>query len=74
MWGVKQPIAWAFAFWGGHFYLFTTDYDTATDTTSCSVADYDPASGLVNPAYMTDIGFNVIGAGVSTCAPTQPPP
>jgi hypothetical protein len=74
MWGVKQPIAWAFAFWGGHFYLFTTDYDGATDTTSCSVADYDPASGLVNAAYSTNIGFNVIGAGVSTCAPIQPTP
>jgi hypothetical protein len=37
------------------------------------VVDYDPMMHTANPTYMTDIGFNVIGAGVSTCAPTAPP-
>jgi hypothetical protein len=70
MTGVATPQAWAFSFWGGHFYLYTalTQGGPGSDVT-----DYDPVSGSVNPTYMTSIGFDIVGAGVSTCAPVTPP-
>jgi hypothetical protein len=37
------------------------------------VTDYDPVSGSINPNFMPNIGFDIVGAGVSTCAPTVPP-
>ena len=67
MTGVQQPNDWAFSFWGGRFYLYTSV------GLGSSVAEYDPANGNVNPSYMTNVGFDIVGAGVSTCAPTQPP-
>jgi hypothetical protein len=29
--------------------------------------------GTVNTTFMTAIGFDIVGAGVSTCAPTTAP-
>jgi hypothetical protein len=69
MTGLKTPLAWAFSFWGSHFYLYTSQ-DTGTGS---DVADYDPASGSVDPSYMQGIGFEIVGAGVSTCAPVSAP-
>lgn len=69
MMGLQQPNAWAFSFWGGHFYLYT---QSSSDTSS-RVSDFNPASQAVDLSYMTDVGFTITGAGVSTCAPTQPP-
>ena len=65
--GVFQPNDWAFSFWGGHTYLYVSQ------GSGSNVVDYDPASGNINPTYMTSIGFDIVGAGVSTCAPTMPP-
>ena len=56
--------AWAFAFWGGDFYIFhklsadpsTNVYKLETD---------DSSTTLVVP----DSGYRIVGAGVSTCAP-----
>jgi len=64
---VEVPMAWAFSFWGGDFYLYTASFG---DTT---VNRYRPSDGTVDPAYMTSIGFRIVGAGVSTCAPLTPP-
>lgn len=64
---VQVPTAWAFSFWGGDFYLYTA---TSGDST---VNRYRPLDGSVDTAYMTNIGFRIVGAGVSTCAPLQPP-
>jgi hypothetical protein len=64
---VQVPMAWAFSFWGGDFYLYTA---TSGDST---VNRYRPSDGSVDTAYMTQIGFRIVGAGVSTCAPLQPP-
>jgi hypothetical protein len=70
MTGVSAPSDWAFSFWGGHFYLYTAPgHGNGSD-----VIDYDPTSGATNLTYMTGIGFTIVGAGVSTCAPTVPPP
>jgi hypothetical protein len=53
---------WAFAFWGGDFYLFTGD--TASTVTRYRLSD---KSIKVIASYS---GL-IVGAGVSTCAPSQ---
>ncbi len=68
--GVETPAAWAFSFWGGDFFLYTAP---AAGRTS-NVTRYRPSDGSVDPRYMVDIGFRIVGAGVSTCAPIAPPP
>jgi hypothetical protein len=65
--GLQVPTDWAFSFWGGHFYLYTSQGAGTT------VTDYDPISGSINLNFMPNIGFDIVGAGVSTCAPTIPP-
>jgi hypothetical protein len=58
--------AWAFAFWGGDFYLFTSP------GSSSRVDRYRPSDGTtVN--LKSSVGFHIVGAGVSTCAPTEMP-
>jgi hypothetical protein len=64
---VEVPSAWAFSFWGGDFYLYTASIGTTT------VNRYRPSDSTVDTAYMSDIGFRIVGAGVSTCAPLAPP-
>jgi hypothetical protein len=70
---VETPLApmFAFSFWGGDFYFYTATSTTSSKTTN--VARYRPSDGSVEPAYMSSIGFHVVGAGVSTCAPTTAP-
>jgi hypothetical protein len=66
-----QSPMFAFSFWGGDFYFYTaTDTSTAQTT---NVTRYRPSDKSVNTSYMTDIGFHIVGAGVSTCAPTTGP-
>jgi hypothetical protein len=60
---VNVPTAqsnWAFAFWAGDFWLFV---DTG-------VYQYQPALNTTTMRATTK--FGVLGAGVSTCAPTTP--
>ena len=71
MTGVPVPNDWAFSFWGGHFYLYTSAGQGAGG--GSNVTDYDPVAGTVNTMFMTAIGFDIVGAGVSTCAPTTTP-
>ena len=71
MTGVQTPQDWAFSFWGGHFYLYTSQGMLGTG--GSDVTDYDPTSGTINTTYMTKVGFDIVGAGVSTCAPTVAP-
>jgi hypothetical protein len=61
-------LAWAFAQWGGEFYVFlTTDDGMGSGVSSVTVVD--PATGTHDvPLNMT--GYEVVGAGVSTCAPS----
>jgi hypothetical protein len=66
---VPTPIAWAFSFWGGDFYLYTA----TTNGLTSNVNRYHPQDGSTDPAYMTNVGFTIVGAGVSTCAPVEPP-
>ncbi len=68
--GVACPQAWAFSFWGGDFYLYTSP----DGTTNSSVTHYTTADGGIDTSYVSKAGFVIVGAGVSTCAPTKPPP
>jgi hypothetical protein len=61
--GVGQGSGWAFAFWGGDFYLFTAPSGTTV------VTRYRPADGSIVPVARID--QEIVGAGVSTCAPQQ---
>jgi hypothetical protein len=60
--------AWAFATWGGSFWLFTA----SGFATGSKLDKFDMATG-VTTNVSTNIGFKVVGAGVSTCAPIEPP-
>ena len=57
----------AFANWGGSFYVFIRNYGLGNSTNVWKV----PPSGVAT-LHLGDIGFDVIGAGVSTCAPITP--
>ncbi len=66
--GVPTPAAWAFTFWGGAFYLYTSE-DGLTNTT---VTRFDPVTKTVDTSYKLTAPAVLDGAGVSTCAPLQP--
>jgi hypothetical protein len=70
---VETPVAWAFSFWGGDFYLYTLPDPNIDPNRTTNVSRYRPSDGTTDPAYMTNIGFTIVGAGVSTCAPVAPP-
>jgi hypothetical protein len=70
---VETPSAWAFSFWGGDFYLYTAPDEGVFPGRTTNVSKYHPQDGTTDPAYMTNIGFRIVGAGVSTCAPVEPP-
>lgn len=55
----------AFAFWGGDFWLFVGP-GTSTD-----VFQYKPQAGTTTK--VTSVSYQIVGAGVSTCAPIKPP-
>ncbi|MFO0683970.1 MAG: hypothetical protein U0234_18095 [Sandaracinus sp.] len=60
-----RASAWAFAYWGGRYYMF---YQGAT-ASSTGIYRLTPDTSVVEPV-MLDIGYRIVGAGVSTCAPT----
>lgn len=55
--------ALAFAFWGGDFYIFTSE------GVSTQVTRYRPSDGALD--VVATLATTVVGAGVSTCAPQQ---
>ena len=57
---VDRGTGWAFAFWGGDFWLFTTPNGQAT-------VKYDPATKTSE--VVAHYAAAIVGAGVSTCAP-----
>jgi hypothetical protein len=62
--------AWAFAQWGGKFYLFVTTSDFLGNTNS-TVRTIDRVSGQYQ-LVSQNLPYKIVGAGVSTCAPTAP--
>lgn len=63
---LHRASAWAFAYWGGRYYMF---YQGATDASTGIYRLTPDATGTVEPV-MLNIGYRIVGAGVSTCAPT----
>jgi hypothetical protein len=61
----NSPSAWAFAYFGAAFYVF---YESALDT-STHVYKVDAGTGAME-SWIPDSGKRIVGAGVSTCAPT----
>lgn len=59
--------AWAFAHWGGRFYIFATSGQFAPTN---AVYEVDPIAGSAQ-TVIASTPYRVVGAGVSTCAPTQ---
>jgi hypothetical protein len=55
----------AFAAWGGELYAFVREYGMGSSTDVYRIE----SSGRMT-VVASDIGLNVVGAGVSTCAPT----
>jgi hypothetical protein len=64
---VDTVRAWAFAHWGGRFYVFVTTQSLFGEPTS-QVHRLDPAAGAVD-VILPSIPYVIVGAGVSTCAP-----
>ncbi|WP_437729833.1 hypothetical protein [Sorangium sp. So ce1335] len=71
--GIETPSAWAFSFWGGDFYFYTAPDPFRSPSRTTNVSRYRPSDGSIDTAYMTNIGFRIVGAGVSTCAPLEQP-
>jgi hypothetical protein len=62
-----NQTAWAFAFWGGDFWIFLQrDSDNSTNVWHLAVFD----GGMNVTEAIKDTGREIVGAGVSTCAPT----
>jgi hypothetical protein len=62
--GVQGQLqAWAFAHWGGAFYIFITGDSTA-------VLRFDPATGKTE-TIRTGMPFTIVGAGVTSMAPVS---
>jgi hypothetical protein len=62
--------AYAFAQWGGVFYIFTTITDLDTFEENSMVRTIDRTTGKYR-TIMTHVGYRISGAGVSTCAPER---
>lgn len=62
----SSPGAWAFAQWGGRYYVFVTESNISR------VYRWDPnaASGSQWVRVQDNLPTRIVGAGVSTCAPT----
>lgn len=59
--------AWAFAQWGGRFYIFVTT-ELAGGALNSTVRSIDRATSTYQ-VHLSNLAFNIVGAGVSTCAP-----
>jgi hypothetical protein len=63
---IKNTQAWAFAHWSGNFYLF---FKSVSDPSS-GVWRVNGVSSAVDKV-IDKTGYTIVGAGVSSCAPTE---
>jgi hypothetical protein len=74
--GVYAGNAWAFSFYGGDFYIYTSSEGNGGGPPlgggGSDVTRYRPSDGSVE-IVKPKVGFKIVGAGVSTCAPTEGP-
>ena len=64
----RQVQAWAFAQWGGTFYVFVTTVDILGGNPNASVHAINRMTGA-HSVPLENQDYVVVGAGVSTCAP-----
>ncbi len=72
-----QAASWAFAYYGGDFFVFLGKEDMNSLSGSDPTVVYHVTSAGVQGTLDTSTTAtprNIVGAGVSTCAPTVPPP
>ncbi|WP_434046136.1 MULTISPECIES: hypothetical protein [Sorangium] len=69
---IHEGASWAFATWGGDFWLFLSNPD-ADGSIASSVHRWSPSSDAPPVLVRDDLPARIIGAGVSTCAPTEVP-
>jgi hypothetical protein len=65
--GVDTGAAYAFSFWGGDFWFYTSKDEGPSTVTRLRSSD-DTLEVVIPKA-----AFRIVGAGVSTCAPLTPP-
>lgn len=73
--GVFAGSAWAFSHYGGDFYIYTASNGTGGFPQAGAGSDvtrYRPSDGSITVVKQAT-GFKIVGAGVSTCAPTTLP-
>jgi hypothetical protein len=63
---------YAFSFWAGDFYFYTAYPDPQHPDATTSITHYVPSTKKAT-VVKAQIGYTIVGAGVSTCAPTKPP-
>jgi hypothetical protein len=70
--GVEANAEWAFAFYAGDFYAFTTKAGAGLPMgdLGSAVTRYRPSDG--STTRILQLAFHIVGAGVSTCAPFTP--
>jgi hypothetical protein len=67
--GVSTGLAWAFSFWGGDFWFYTSN-----GVSPSSVTQLRASGNSEIKVVKENVGnFKIVGAGVSTCAPLTPP-
>ncbi len=62
--GVQTGMAWAFAFHEGAFWFFWTPQGQTSNVSRLTL------DGRLDRVH-TNVGFHIVGAGVSTCAPSR---
>ena len=66
----STPVAWAFAHWGGKFYLFVTNDSGSGPSTRVARIDRGTANYEV---VLLNVPYVIVAAGVATCAPLTSP-
>jgi hypothetical protein len=66
----KVVRAWAFAQWGGIFYIFVTTDDDGLGTNLNSMVISINKMTNAEKTELQNLPYMIVGAGVSTCAPT----
>lgn len=70
---VDAGDAWAFSFYGGDFYIYThARSDADAGGGGSDVTRFRPSDGSIT-LVKEKVGFKIVGAGVSTCVPTELP-
>lgn len=69
--GLASPGAFAFAYWGGDFYLFVSKTQDIEGPSLVLHLDFDESdgNGVALTTVVESAPISIVGAGVSTCAP-----